>query len=115
MDLFESDTEGKYLATKLSKTKPLKISTRDGYWSSNFYLPDITTLSGMKSETYMVEFTSQASSPSTIHYNGNQKVLNKGYTLMLRNVKGVWCDARKNIEQRYMSIHNMCLIVMISF
>ena len=97
MDLFNDDTEGKYLATKLSKTKPLKISTRDGYWTSNFYLPDMTTLSAMKSETYMVEFTSQASSSSTIHYNGNIKVLTTGYTLMFRNAKGVWCETRKYI------------------
>ena len=94
MDKFNEDTEGMYMVTILSSTKPLKISTKDGDWSSNFYLPDIRTFSRMKFETFVVEFSSQANMDSSIHYNGNIKTLNKGSTLKFKNVKGVWCEAR---------------------
>ena len=100
----EGDTKGTYLASLFSGRKTVEIITTPWDWISDFYLPEADTLAGMNQQKYVIKFDSEVENTSTIHYSGNIKILQYGYTLLFENTKGVWCLARKLIYVRYILV-----------
>ena len=95
------DTDGKYLASFLTGNKTLKIITRDGAHTGNFYLPKIDWL---YPEKHFVQFYRKATVSSTVHYNTNTVELIKHDTMEFVNLKGMWCKIGERLVLKYNSI-----------
>ncbi|CNE93604.1 Metalloprotease stcE precursor [Yersinia nurmii] len=85
LNKLKDDTQGNQIKSILSTHNSLKISTRDGGWIKDFYMPAADELDGK-----LVTLSSNAGYNSFIHYSGKKITLYRGLTVVLRNYKGSW-------------------------
>ncbi|MBD1569765.1 glycosyl hydrolase family 18 protein [Aliivibrio sp. S10_S31] len=68
----------------IAQYEKLFISTKDGAWTRNFYLPENVD------EGKVVVFTSRAALYSDIHYNGQKSRITRGHTIEFVFKNGSW-------------------------
>lgn len=80
-----NDPAGTFLLEQLAPHAVLEISTGNGRWTGNIYLPKADELEGK-----IVRLTSGAYYNSTIHYSGRDVVLHTGEVMQFKFSNGKW-------------------------
>ena len=78
------------MTTFLPGNKTIKITTANGAWMPNFYLPQLDSL---YPENHLILFQRYAGYGSNIHYNQNEQIAmpGSGGKILFANVKNQWC------------------------